>query len=352
VESFPRIAMDFGHDAEKYVVLYTDAFDRKRWPQNRDWTREIQERIQWGGGVVTVIDGRRTGDRPTIDRVRMKLGRGSPNTINDHLDAWWSKLGARLRDLPGQEFPHLPERVAQALQHLWAESAHAVLRDALSARERILVQDAQALQARERELTEREHAAAARATALEDSLSLAREQLTAANQRAERLEATLQERQAEADRARTRLNQLEQALGDLRSQQEKAETAHQGERARLRERHASAEARWLVEVDRARQSEKNAAKEHDRQLRSLGRELDTVRTQGEALRQQLADAQSEQKAASAVRQQLEAQLIRIQLPRAFFTGLPCGAPAPERLSATARNQSMFTRLSVRKARRT
>jgi hypothetical protein len=39
------------------------------------------------------------GHRPTIDRVRMRLGRGSPNTINDHLDAWWTKLGARLRDL-------------------------------------------------------------------------------------------------------------------------------------------------------------------------------------------------------------------------------------------------------------
>src|SRR5271163_134766 len=57
------------------------------------------------------------GDRPTIDRVRMRLGRGSPNTINDHLDAWWAKLGSRLRDLPGHEFPQLPERVAQALQH-------------------------------------------------------------------------------------------------------------------------------------------------------------------------------------------------------------------------------------------
>src|SRR5882672_7693786 len=54
------------------------------------------------------------GDRPTIDRVRMRLGRGSPNTINDHLNAWWAKLGARLRDLPGQEFPQLPERVAQS----------------------------------------------------------------------------------------------------------------------------------------------------------------------------------------------------------------------------------------------
>jgi Plasmid replication region DNA-binding N-term len=62
------------------------------------------------------------GHRPTIDRVRMRLGRGSPNTINDHLDAWWGKLGARLRDLPGREFPQLPERVGQSLQRLWSEA--------------------------------------------------------------------------------------------------------------------------------------------------------------------------------------------------------------------------------------
>ena len=62
------------------------------------------------------------GNRPTIDRVRMRLGRGSPNTINEHLDAWWLKLGARLRDIPGREFPQLPERTAQALLTLWNEA--------------------------------------------------------------------------------------------------------------------------------------------------------------------------------------------------------------------------------------
>lgn len=84
--------------------------------------------------------------------------------------------GARLRDLPGQEFPQLPERVAHSLQQLWNEalgSAHEALRTTL---------------------LEREHAAAARAVALEDSLALAREQLAAANQRAQALENSVQER--------------------------------------------------------------------------------------------------------------------------------------------------------------
>jgi hypothetical protein len=59
------------------------------------------------------------GGRVTIDRVRNHLGRGSPNTIQEHLDVWWTQLGSRLRDIPGREFPELPDEVAKALQGLW-----------------------------------------------------------------------------------------------------------------------------------------------------------------------------------------------------------------------------------------
>jgi hypothetical protein len=97
------------------------------------------------------------GHRPTIDRVRMKLGRGSPNTINDHLDAWWTKLGSRLRDLPGQEFPQLPERIGKVLQQL--AGAHETLQATLREREAALAMRETALDTRDRQLTERQHAA-------------------------------------------------------------------------------------------------------------------------------------------------------------------------------------------------
>ena len=38
----------------------------------------------------------REGERPTIERIRLRLGRGSPNTINPLLDAWWKRLAGRL----------------------------------------------------------------------------------------------------------------------------------------------------------------------------------------------------------------------------------------------------------------
>ena len=36
----------------------------------------------------------RAGERPTIEKVRARLGTGSPNTINPLLDLWWKKIGA------------------------------------------------------------------------------------------------------------------------------------------------------------------------------------------------------------------------------------------------------------------
>lgn len=40
------------------------------------------------------------GARPTIERVRQTLGRGSPNTISPMLETWFKHLGARIKD-PG-----------------------------------------------------------------------------------------------------------------------------------------------------------------------------------------------------------------------------------------------------------
>jgi hypothetical protein len=50
----------------------------------------------------------RSGERPTIDKIRQKLGKGSPNTINPLLDAWWKRLGNRLDSGPAA-FHRLPE---------------------------------------------------------------------------------------------------------------------------------------------------------------------------------------------------------------------------------------------------
>jgi hypothetical protein len=231
------------------------------------------------------------GDRPTIDRVRMRLGRGSPNTINDHLDAWWARLGARLRDLPGQEFPQLPERASKTLQLLWTEAldeAHASLRIFLEERTTALTEREAALQARERFIDRDQALAGERNRALEDALALAREQLLAANRRAETLEGALRSMEEELMRLRGQHERLECESRDLRRQQADMRAEFESERTRMNTRHEASEAHWMAEVDRARQQEKllegklaqsNAARDNPPQeLQTLKRELVAGRT--------------------------------------------------------------------------
>ena len=273
------------------------------------------------------------GHRPTIDRVRMRLGRGSPNTINDHLDGWWAKLGSRLRDLPGHEFPELPERVAHALQHLWNEAldgARIALQGTLLAREQAIAQHEQALEAQSRELAVREQGLATRAAGLEDSLALAREQLAAANRRAETLETTLQARDMECGRLHTRIDALEASGADLRGRFDTTTAAYQTERAKLQEKYAATETRWLMEVDRGRQGAKEAAKDHERQLKELRGSIASLQSDRDHLNQELVEARSEVKTALAVREQLEERLRAMTTP-------------PQRTPRTARPQGKRSR---------
>lgn len=258
------------------------------------------------------------GDRPTIDRVRMRLGRGSPNTINDHLDAWWAKLGARLRDLPGQEFPQLPERVAHSLQQLWNEAlagAHEALQGALAERERSLLQREADLRQAAQQLAERERAVLARATALEDGLTLAREQLTASNQRAATLEARLQGCDEDIGRLRRELGRWQATAGEAQTRFEAATADHAIERAELQERAAAAERHWMLELDRTRQGTREAAKEHEQQHKAMRQRVATLEDERDELRGEVSALRADCQTHRAIREQLEGQLRALE-PRA------------------------------------
>jgi hypothetical protein len=95
-------------------------------------------------------------------------------------------LGSRLKDIPGREFPELPDPVAEALQGLWAtalESAYAAIDGKAATRDAELNERESAIARREAQWVEQTHAAALRTAALKESVALAREQLAAANQR-------------------------------------------------------------------------------------------------------------------------------------------------------------------------
>jgi hypothetical protein len=66
------------------------------------------------------------GERPTIERVRAHLGRGSPNTVAPMLDAWYASLGKRLDAKTGadgaDEPGTLPTPVLRAAKALWGRA--------------------------------------------------------------------------------------------------------------------------------------------------------------------------------------------------------------------------------------
>jgi uncharacterized coiled-coil protein SlyX len=100
----------------------------------------------------------RAGNRPTVEKVRAKIGRGSPNTINPMLDAWWKTLGARLDSGPAA-LHRLPETVVHIAEALWMQALEegrrrAVLEQRDSAR--LTELDKQRLELRSHVLTLRE----------------------------------------------------------------------------------------------------------------------------------------------------------------------------------------------------
>lgn len=57
------------------------------------------------------------GERPTVERVRTELGRGSPARVGQLLERWWEQLAQRLKG--HALLPDLPSDVAQIFAEAW-----------------------------------------------------------------------------------------------------------------------------------------------------------------------------------------------------------------------------------------
>lgn len=62
------------------------------------------------------------GERPTVERVRLELGRGSPARVGGLLDQWWARLALRLNG--ETRLPTLPGEVSQAFVAVWQQAIH------------------------------------------------------------------------------------------------------------------------------------------------------------------------------------------------------------------------------------
>lgn len=194
------------------------------------------------------------GERPTADKVRAALGRGSPNALGPVLDRWWAQLAHRLaaqRAMPG-----VPEAVGEAFAHAWdlalaAGQAHA---ETQVAPERAAIADvlakAQAASANEYAL---------RAT-LETQLAIAQGEASAhhaalvmSDQRNGDLQRQVAAHQAELQSLTARLDATLVRHHLVVQQADSERTAAANEREALQTHLRQVEDRAYGEVDRIRQ---------------------------------------------------------------------------------------------------
>jgi hypothetical protein len=219
-------------------------------------SRGITAQDVWQAADALLLEGA----RPTIERVRQKIGRGSPNTVSQHLDAWFGKLGARIKDpMAFSAPPSIPDPVQQAAAHFW-DAALAQTRLDFDERLRVGLADAVAnIEA------EKERASIAEAAAFEASAKSIHLQSEVG-----RLQAALGEQQGARAQAEAHLAEARRVVDQLRGRldQALAETAavrKSSERsiAEAIDRFTAAERRAALEIDNERvargKAEKSAA---------------------------------------------------------------------------------------------
>ncbi|MCX7258318.1 MAG: DNA-binding protein [Polaromonas sp.] len=200
------------------------------------------------------------GLRPTIERVRQKIGRGSPNTVSPLLDVWFSTLAARL-GLDGKPSGEgrLPEPVQQAASLLWnaaLASARQEATEALAQAHQALATDRMALAQRESDFEQQKQVLLARQLASEETLQMTRHQLGEIAVRLEESSLTLERRERDIDTLREKLTQQETERASEQRRSEENSQRHAEERARLEARASANERRLLEELDRERQEVK------------------------------------------------------------------------------------------------
>lgn len=283
-------------------------------------TRSVQKEDVWQAADALLLEGK----RPTIERVRQKIGRGSPNTVSPMLEAWFATLGPRLGAGGGGSVLNgepdsalgngLPPVLVQALQQVWeqvqaqaAQAADALLepvREDLQAQQQAL-DDAQQALAQERSLMAQQRAAT------EQALAVAHAQIKMQSGRLADLEQAGRQKDQFAATQQQRLQVLEQELFANRKARDEADLAHAEQLRELQHSAQLQQHRALQELDRARQDTKQAMAAQRAEQEKLAK----LEAQWQQDRQTL-QGQREQQAAQLQQAQAQVQQLQHQLQSA------------------------------------
>jgi len=205
-------------------------------------TRGITKNDVWDAADALLLEGA----RPTIERVRQKIGRGSPNTVSPYLDTWFKHLGSRIQD-PGSFSapPDVPDPVMATARHLWEVAQGGARADLAQQLQEGL---AGALRDVAEARTLQEAAESARLAAVHGAKRLQSEvtRLSTALQ-AEAIKVALLA--AELDAARTLIHELQRRLAESEAAHKAAVLKHEADLDKQTQRSAALERRALLELD-------------------------------------------------------------------------------------------------------
>lgn len=236
-------------------------------------SRSITQQDVWQAADALLL----AGQRPTIERIRLHLGRGSPNTVSPHLDAWFAGLGARLQDPQAFAAPaNLPEPVNQAARYLWDAAqaeARATVSASYAAREAELEQGREALAADQAALAQERAILMAKLEAADSALAELARARDEAGERADRAEAQWRAQQAENEAARAALVRAQQEKDALLRDTASQRAAWDKERETMTDRFGASERRMALELDGARVALREGQRQIDNERKSAQQKL-------------------------------------------------------------------------------
>lgn len=214
------------------------------------------------------------GERPTVERVRAQLGRGSPARVGQLLEQWWEQLAQRLKG--HALLPELPGEAAQAFAQVWrlalahaettARAALAEDRNTLFAEQTTLTQERKLW---EIALAEAQANVAESATQMTYSESRLRERQTLVDQ----LTAQVADLREQRDRLQVRLDAQQADLEALRT-----------DHATVQEYVRTVEDRAHQQVDQVRQELKALEHQREQERREHAKRAAQLTTQADELR--------------------------------------------------------------------
>lgn len=262
------------------------------------------------------------GERPTVERVRIELGRGSPARVGQLLEQWWERLAQRLKG--HSLLPELPGDVAQTFAEAW----RLALVQAETTARAMLTEEQNALFAAQTSLTQERKLW---------EIALAEAQTHAAEQTAQRVqaEAQLRERQALVDQLEAQridlLRQRDRLQGQLDQQAVELDTLRV-ERTTAQEHLHALEDRAHQQVDHARQETKALQQRLERDALEHSKRVTQLTGQQEALRAAMRDA--EQATAHQA-----GRVAALEATIAQWRNRPLPAPRPSRKTVKAVTKS-------------